>query len=115
MASRDDVLTREVEEMLRAREHWSLQPSSSPGMPSQWCLLSGHEVELSVTVEEGAVVVYVMDRNAEIHFQDVATLGAWLDADESLFLERPSMAAELFDDLLTGRIRDWGRQGLRPR
>jgi hypothetical protein len=113
MASRDKALRREVEELLRAREHWSLQPSSSPGMPSQWCLLSGHEIELSVTVDGGAIVVYVMDANTEIFLDDVNALTAWLDADEALFLERPSMASELFDDLLNGRIHEWGRQGLR--
>ena len=103
-----------VEELLAAREHWRREPSSSPGMPSQWCLLSGPEIELSVTVDRGAIVVYVMDANTEIFFDDVAALTAWLDADEALFLERPSMAAELFDDLLKGRIHEWGRQGLRP-
>jgi hypothetical protein len=112
MASRDKVLRGEVEDLLRAREHWSLQPSSSPGMPSQWCLLAGHEIELSVTVEKGAIVVYVMDANAEIFLDDVAALTTWLEADEALFLERPSMAAELYDDLLTGRIREWGRLGI---
>jgi hypothetical protein len=111
MASRDKTLRREVEGLLRPREHWSLQPSSSPGMPSQWCLLAGPEIELSVTVDQGAIVLYVMDANAEIFFDDVAALTAWLDADEALFLQRPSMAAELFDDLLQGRIREWGRQG----
>ena len=114
MASRDKTLRREVEALLAAREHWSLQPSSSPGMPSQWCLLSGPEIELSVTVDKGAVLLYVMDANAEIFFDDAAALTAWLDADEALFLERPSMAAELFDDLLRGRIQEWGRKGLGP-
>jgi hypothetical protein len=114
MASDDKELRHEVAELLGARDHWSLQPSSSPGMPSQWCLLSGPEIELSVSVEQRELVVYVMDANTEIFFDDVAALTAWLDADEALFLERPSMAAELFDDLLKGRIHEWGRQGLRP-
>lgn len=112
MASGDKALRREVEELLRAREHWRLEPSSSPGMPSQWCLLSGPEIELSVTVDKGSIVVYVMDANTEIFLDDLAALTAWLEADEGLFLERPSMAAELFDDLLSGRIHEWGRQGL---
>jgi AcrR family transcriptional regulator len=112
MASRDTVLRGEVEDLLGARDHWSLQPSSSPGMPSQWCLLAGPEIELSVTVDQGTIVVYVTDRNAEIVLDDVTALAAWLDADEALFLARPSMAAELFDDLVTGRIREWGRLGI---
>ena len=111
MASRDKVLRREVEGLLRAREHWSLQPSSSPGMPSQWCLLSGPEIELSVTVDKGAIVLYVLDADTEILFADVAALTVWLDADEGLFLERPSMSAELFDDLLKGRMHGWGHRG----
>jgi hypothetical protein len=112
MASDDKELRHEVAELLGARDHWSLQPSSSPGMPSQWCLLSGPEIELSVSVEQRELVVYVMDANTEIYFDDVAALTDWLEADEALFLARPSMAAELFNDLLNGRIREWGRQGL---
>jgi hypothetical protein len=115
VASRDKVLRHEVEELLRGREHWSLQPSSSPGMPSQWCFLSGPEIELSVTVDKRAIVVYVMDRNAEIFLDDVATLTTWLDTNEGLFLGRPSMASELFDELLSGRIDEWGRQGFDPK
>ena len=52
-----------------------------------------------------------MDRNAEVSLADAVTLTAWLDANEGLFLDRPSMAAELFDDLLSGRIDQWGRRG----
>ena len=111
MASRDKALRHDVEQALRGREHWSLQPSSSPGMPSQWCFLSGPQIELSVTVDQGAVVVYVMDRNTEVFFEDAVALTAWLDANEGLFLDRASMAAELFDDLLSGRIDQWGRRG----
>ena len=111
MTSRDQALTHDVDEMLQGREHWSLQPSSSPGMPAQWCMLSGPQIELSVTVDRGAVVVYVMDRNTEVFLEDAAALSAWLHANEELFLGRPSMAAALFDDLLTGRIDEWGRQG----
>ncbi len=115
MASADPERGREVEGLLRGREHWSLQPSSSPGMPSQWCLLAGPEIELSVTVDQGAIVVYVMDRDAEVFFADGAALARWLDANEALWVGRPSMAAELYDDLLTGRLDEWGGQGLRSR
>jgi len=115
VASRDKVLHRDVEMVLRSRAHWSIQPSSSPGMPAQWCFLSGPEIELSVTVDRGSIVVYVMDLNAEIFLADGASLAAWLDANEGLFADRPSMAAELFNDLLTGRFDEWGRQGLHSR
>jgi len=111
VASGDRELGREVEGLLRGRQHWSLQPSSSPGMPAQWCLLSGPEIELSVTVDRGAVVVYVMDRNTEVYFEDAPALAVWLDANEGLFLQRPSMAAELFDDLLGRRLDEWGGRG----
>lgn len=84
-------------------------------MPAQWCLLSGPEIELSVTVDRGSIVIYVMDLNAEVFVDDGAALTEWLDANEGLFLGRPSMAAELFDDLLRGRVDEWGRQGLRSR
>jgi hypothetical protein len=108
MESRDEQLSGEVEERLRGREHWSIQPSSSPGMPAQWCLLSGPEIELSVTVERGAIVVYVMDADAEVILEDGGSLTAWLDANEALFLARHTMAADLFDQLLSGRLDEWG-------
>jgi hypothetical protein len=108
MASRDEQLTGEVEERLRGREHWSVQPSSSPGLPAQWCLLSGPEIELSVTVDRGAVVVYVMDADAEVILEDGRALTAWLDANEELFLARHTMATELFDELLSGLLDEWG-------
>lgn len=68
-----------------------------------------------MTVDHGAIVVYVMDRNAEVFLADGAALAAWLDANEPLFVGRPSMAGELFDALLTGRLDDWGARGLRSR
>jgi hypothetical protein len=108
MASRDEELTGEVEARLRGREHWSVQPSSSPGLPAQWCLLSGPEIELSVTVDRGAIVVYVMDADTEVVLGDGRALTAWLDANEGLFLARHTMAADLFDELLSGRLDDWG-------
>jgi hypothetical protein len=115
VASRDKVLRGQVEEALRGRQHWSVQPSPSPGLPAQWCFLSGPEIELSVTVEGGSIVVYVMDLNAEVFLPDGASLVEWLDANEGLFADRPSMAAELFHDVLTGRFDEWGRQGLHSR
>jgi hypothetical protein len=77
-------------------------------MPAQWCLLSGPEIELSVTVERGAIVVYLMDADLEVILEDGGSLTAWLDANEGLFLARHTMAADLFDELLSGRLREWG-------
>ena len=108
MESGDEQLSGEVEQRLRGREHWTIQPSSSPGMAAQWCLLSGPEIELSVTVEQGAIVVYVMDADAEVMLVDGSSLTAWLDANEGLFLARHTMAADLFDELLSGRLDAWG-------
>lgn len=112
MASGVKGLARDVDGILRRRPHWSLQPSSSPGMPAQWCLLSGSEIELSVTVDGRGAVVYVMDRDTEVYFDDAANLAAWLDANEGLFLERSSMADELFVELFERRSDGWG--GRRP-
>jgi len=114
MPSRDAELTGEVEARLRGRDHWSVQPSSSPGLPAQWCFLSGPETELSVTVDRGAIVVYVMDADAEVVLDDGPALSAWLDANEGLFAGRHAMAADLFDELLRGRLVDWGSQGPSP-
>jgi len=70
-------------------------------------LVSDGEIELSVGLEQGLIAVYLVDRETVITFPDVGPLADWLDANEALFLQRRSMASELFDELLSGRITKW--------
>jgi hypothetical protein len=76
-------------------------------VPPTWGLVSDAEIELSVGLEKGLVTVYLVDREVVITFPGVDRLTDWLDANEALFLQRRSMASELFDELLNGRITEW--------
>jgi hypothetical protein len=105
--SRGTELWHQVSARLEAREGWSLQSSPTPGVPPTWGLVSDGEIELSVSVEEGLIAVYLVDREVAITVPDVDGLTGWLDANEALFLQRHAMASELFDELLHGRITEW--------
>jgi hypothetical protein len=105
--SRDMELWHQVSARLESRQGWSLQSSPTPGVPPTWGLVSDGEIELSVSIENGLIAVYLVDKEVVISFPDVDRLTVWLDANEALFLQRRSMASELFDELLSGRINEW--------
>ena len=107
MGSRETELWHQVSARLEARDGWSLQSSPTPGVPPTWGFVSDGEIELSVGIENGLVAVYLVDREVVITFPDVDGLTTWLDANEALFLGRHSMASELFEELLDGRITEW--------
>jgi len=107
VGSRETELWHQVSARLEARQGWSLQSSPTPGVPPTWGLVSDGEIELSVGLEQGLIAVYLVDREVVITFPGVDRLTDWLDANEALFLQRRSMASELFDELLSGRITEW--------
>jgi len=47
---------------------------------------SGGEIELSVTVEDGAIAVYLPKSDQEIHLDSVGALITWVDDNEPRFL-----------------------------
>ena len=81
--SRDDDLFDEVGRLLGARGSWLLAASSTPGVPPAWCLDVEGELVLSVSVDGGAVTVYLPDIDREVAVGDLGGLTAWLDANEA--------------------------------
>jgi hypothetical protein len=81
--SRDDDLFDEVGRLLGARGSWLLEASSTPGVPPAWCLDVEGELVLSVSVDGGAVTVYLPDIDREVAVGDLGGLTAWLDANEA--------------------------------
>jgi hypothetical protein len=102
----------EVGRLLGARQGWSLEAQSSPGTPSTWCFRSGGQAELSVSVVDRSVVVYLVEVDTEVTLPDPAALLAWLDTNEVLFASRPVVPADEYDRVLADRIGEWRRQGL---
>ncbi len=111
MSSTDDELWDRVSGLLSARPGWAIEASSTPGAPPAWCFGSGGEIDLSVSVEGGAIVVYVMASDAEVTFAGVEDLTRWLDTNETTALHDPIDAGKVVDDIAHGRITHWGEPG----
>lgn len=105
----DDGLWEEVGEALQARHGWSLQASSTPGAPPSWCFGSGGEVDLSVSVDEGSIWVYVMETDQDVRLAGPNELTEWLDANEAASLNDPLEAGEVVGELFHGKFVEWGR------
>ena len=111
MRSEDDELWKQVGDILGTRPGWSLQASSSPGAPPAWCLVDEGEIDLSVSVDGGAVCVYVMSADREVRLDDTGALTAWLDANEAASRGDPLDPGEVLDDLVHGKFTKWGHPG----
>jgi hypothetical protein len=86
VTSDDDGLFHQVGLLLGSRRGWNLEPSTTPGGPPSWCLDSGGEIELSVSVGSGVISVYVPDSDQEIALDGLGALTSWIDNNEARFL-----------------------------
>lgn len=77
---RDDDLWQQVDRLLQRRPGWSFQAMPTPGAPPAWCFGAGRERDLSVTVEGGAVHVYVVEADLEVELSTGDELATWLSA-----------------------------------
>jgi hypothetical protein len=57
---------------------WRLEARTTPGATPLWCFVAEGQVELSVTVDDPAIVLYVMDTDEEVRFTDREGLAVWL-------------------------------------
>ena len=71
-------LRKELSELGGGLEGWRLEPRTTPGASPLWCYLSEGKIELSVTAEGPAFVLYVMETDAEVALPDRDALLAWL-------------------------------------
>ena len=78
MADRAGPSHNELIDLLAGRPGWRLEPRSTPGATPLWCFVFGGKIEFSVTVDGGAIQLYLMDTDQEIVFEDADGLTAWL-------------------------------------
>ncbi len=69
---------KQITELLHGRPGWRLEASTTPGAAPLWCFVVDGVIEFSVTLEDGAIRLYVMDTDDEIAFADSHALTAWL-------------------------------------
>lgn len=94
MGGQGDRVLQEFVEFFEGRPGWRLEPSTTPGAPPLWCFVDGGSIEFSVTVDDGAIHLYVMKTDREILFADTAALTGWLKANRAEALrEAPSPVA----------------------
>jgi len=108
VASKDDELWDQVSKLLGARAHWRVEQSPSPGVPPSWCFGTSGEVDLAVSVDGGAIRLYVMDEDRDIVFGDTDGLVRWLQDNEAGSVHDPLNVEEVADDLLHGKFTKWG-------
>jgi hypothetical protein len=81
----DDALWGQVEGLLKGRAGWRYEPSTTPGAPPSWCLGSGVDFTVSVSVEGGSAIVYLVEADREINVGTMEALRTWVGDNEERF------------------------------
>jgi hypothetical protein len=78
MGREESKLRKELAELVGQRPGWRLEPRATPGASPLWCYMDEGSVELSVTVQEGNIHLYVMATDEEIVLDDAQALTSWI-------------------------------------
>jgi hypothetical protein len=111
VASKDDQLWDEVSALLGGRPHWRVEQSPTPGMPPSWCFEAHGEVDLAVSIDSGAISVYLMNQDRDVTLASIEDLRAWLDANQNAAVNESFDAGQAVDELMHGQIDKWGTRG----
>ncbi len=79
MSKRAKQQRNELVELVKGRPGWRLEPRTTPGASPAWCFVANGEIEFSVSVDDGALHLYVMATDQEIVLQTAEELSAWLE------------------------------------
>jgi hypothetical protein len=80
VATDNTELWKQIDRLLRRRPRWRFLAVASPGAPPVWCFGLEHEPELSVTVMDGSISVYVAPANYDLSLNNAGELESWLTA-----------------------------------
>lgn len=107
MSDRSDEgeLWKQLSGLLQRRQGWTFQGMSSPGAPPAWCYGSGHEPDLSVTVEGGSICVYIVEADDEVRLDGTDELVDWLGTRWPAAM--PEQREGVSDRLKAGRLFQW--------
>ncbi len=78
MARRSKQLRTEVLDLVNGRPGWRLEPRTTPGASPLWCFVVDGEIDLSVSVEDGAIQLYIMATDQDVVLPDSDALTAWM-------------------------------------
>jgi hypothetical protein len=97
---------KDLVQLLGGRPGWRLEPSSTPGAGSQWCFVVNGKIEFSVSVDRGAIRLYVMETDRDVVFPDADAMMAWLRSNRAEAAREPVAAPTLKQR--RKRFTDWG-------
>ena len=79
MSKKSRQQRNELVDLVKGRPGWRLEPRTTPGASPLWCFVANGEIEFSVSVDDGALHLYVMATDQEIVLQSADELTAWLE------------------------------------
>jgi hypothetical protein len=85
----DDLLRKQVDELLRHRPGWSLQVTASPGEPPFWSFGSRSGTDMTVEVHRGSICVYLMNSEREVELGTTSDLATWLQDHDPESMQQP--------------------------
>jgi hypothetical protein len=85
MASNEKQMWIELGHVLEHRPGWSFEAQTTPGSAPCWCYSSFGRNGISVGIDAGAILLYLIDIDKEIKLTDAEALAVWLDDNGLLF------------------------------
>jgi hypothetical protein len=79
MSKRAKEQRSDLVDLVKGRPGWRLEPRTTPGASPLWCFVTNGDIEFSVTVDDGALHLYVMATDQEVVLQSAEDLSAWLE------------------------------------
>ena len=101
----DNELRRQVARLLRRRPGWRLEAMSTPGAPAVWRFGTEPQIEVSVSVDAGSIVVQLGRDGTPVLFGSVDALVTWLKSNRAASLT--DRKDRTFDKLRAGTFFKW--------
>lgn len=83
----DEELFDQIGPLVERRQGWKYAQSSTPGASPFWTFESEGEVQLTVSVANGAISIYVPERDREMLVGRLEAFAAWIEKNDSVWPE----------------------------
>ena len=93
MSERGGRTKNELIDLFGGRPGWRLEARSTPGATPLWCFVVAGKIEFSVTRDQDAIHLYIMETDREIVFKDADELTAWLRSNRAEAMQEPTAGA----------------------
>ena len=91
----DDERWAEVTGLLEARPGWVLEARSTPGSDRVWCFGNLGDHTLEVSLDDGELTGYVVERDFVVPLADTDAMVEWIDGAEGRYPIQHSHVADV--------------------